>query len=386
MSEAQEIPIGQEMDPQIQREMGVYDDPSCSVRRATSACRSRADRSGRICRGTSRSSISRRSTRSRCRAASSTSRAASCRSSTTKRSWPACSATRSATSRRATPRSSTRKSIGAQLGLASLGIFVPAARRFGQLAQSGLGLLFLKYGRDDELQADQLGAQIRGARLGSRRRAGMLRRSGGSTSTATASGVPNWLSTHPQPADRVQRIDGEIAHASRRARATDSSRPIATAILRRIDGIIYGDNPSRASCAATSSCIRPLRFRVDFPDGWEVQNSPTQVVAKAPGARRLHAARAGAEAAGREPAGDRARRHEARRLPRACRAAHDDQRPRAFVGMYQGSMQSLGAGRRARRPHPARHARSSWWRASRRPTTFDRPTTRSRRASARSAR
>src|SRR5919108_2895033 len=51
------------------------------------------------------------------------------------------------------------RSVGGQLGLLALGVFVPAARPFGQVGAQALGLLFLKYGRDDELQADSLGAR-----------------------------------------------------------------------------------------------------------------------------------------------------------------------------------------------------------------------------------
>ena len=51
------------------------------------------------------------------------------------------------------------RAVGGTVGLVALGIFVPGARPFGQLAEQGLGVLFLKYGRGDELQADQLGAR-----------------------------------------------------------------------------------------------------------------------------------------------------------------------------------------------------------------------------------
>ncbi len=45
-------------------------------------------------------------------------------------------------------------------------------------------------------------------------------------------------------------------------------------------------------CATSSSAATrgstffhpPLKFRIDFPTGWEVQNSPAEVVAKAPNA------------------------------------------------------------------------------------------------------
>ena len=67
MSEAQEIAVGRESDPQIKAEMGVYDDPDLQqyVERHRAAA-GEASPSGRTCRGSSPSSISRRSTPSRC--------------------------------------------------------------------------------------------------------------------------------------------------------------------------------------------------------------------------------------------------------------------------------------------------------------------------------
>ena len=51
------------------------------------------------------------------------------------------------------------RAVGGTIGLVALGIFVPGGAQLGGLAEQGLGVLFLKYGRGDELQADQLGAR-----------------------------------------------------------------------------------------------------------------------------------------------------------------------------------------------------------------------------------
>src|SRR6476659_5127659 len=51
------------------------------------------------------------------------------------------------------------RAVGGTVGLVALGIFVPGARPFGQIAEQGLGVLFLKFSREFELQADQLGVR-----------------------------------------------------------------------------------------------------------------------------------------------------------------------------------------------------------------------------------
>ncbi len=173
------------------------------------------------------------------------------------------------------------RSIGGQIGLAAVGVFVPAARPFGQISQQAIGLLFLKYGREDELQADGLGAGYEAA--GGWDPAGvpgMLSTLGRLDEAAgERKGVPNFLSTHPDPLSRVAEIQPAVQKlkAGRTNFVTD-----AAALLQRVDGVVFGDNPAQGITRGTTFLHPPLRFRVDFPSGWQVQNSPQQVVAVAP--------------------------------------------------------------------------------------------------------
>src|SRR5678815_4989619 len=90
------------------------------------------------------------------------------------------------------------RSTGASVGMMIASIFVPAVRPFGDMASTGLGVYFLKYGRDDELQADRLGAEY-AARGGwdPDGVAGMLRTLSrlDVASGSDRRGVPGWLST-----------------------------------------------------------------------------------------------------------------------------------------------------------------------------------------------
>jgi len=51
-----------------------------------------------------------------------------------------------------------------------------------------------------------------------------------------------------------------------------------------VDGVIFGDNPAQGIVRGTTFLHPPLRFRLDFPAGWQVANSPQQVMSKAPNA------------------------------------------------------------------------------------------------------
>jgi predicted Zn-dependent protease len=90
-------------------------------------------------------------------------------------------------------------------------------------SQIGLGTYFLKYSREYEREADLLGAQIM-ARAGydPREMANMFqtiaRRGGG--------GGPEWLSDHPNPANRYEAINREAALLRASSGGRDvSSRP-----------------------------------------------------------------------------------------------------------------------------------------------------------------
>ena len=233
------------------------------------------------------------------------------------------------------------RSVGGQVGLVALGIFVPGARPFGDLAAQGLGVLFLKYGRDDELQADGLGARY--AARGNWDPAGvpgMLSTLGRLDEAAgQRKGVPNFLSTHPEPLARVKEIQPEVDQL--RAGRQDWKRD-PEPLLRNIDGLIYGDNPEQGIVRGSAFLHPGLRFRIDFPNGWDIQNSPTQVVAKAPNADVFMLLQTVDKPQGRDiqeiaqnsmqGAGFRTVRGE-----RTTIAGIN-----AFMGVYQGQLQDLG--------------------------------------------
>src|SRR4029078_701137 len=94
-------------------------------------------------------------------------------------------------------------------------------------------------------------------------------------------GVAMWCEPLPEPLARVKEIQPTVQQLS--AGRTDFVRN-RDAMLRAVDGIIYGDNPDQGVVRSASFLHPPLRFRIDFPNGWDVQNSPEQVMAKAAGA------------------------------------------------------------------------------------------------------
>ena len=231
------------------------------------------------------------------------------------------------------------RATGGQLGLLALGIFVPGAQQFGQLGAQALGLLFLKYGRDDELQSDSLGAKYAATNGWDPRAVPAFLATLGRLSEGSERGLPNWLSTHPDPASRVDEVQSLVQQltAGRSDFVTDRDE-----YLRRVDGIIFGDNPEQGIVRGNAFLHPGLRFRLEYPQSWQIQNSPQQVVAKAPnadvflllqlvqkpqGTSVQDVALASMQGAGFQPV----------RGERTTINGLD-----AFVGVYQGQLEGLG--------------------------------------------
>jgi predicted Zn-dependent protease len=234
------------------------------------------------------------------------------------------------------------RATGAGLGLLLGSIFVPAVRPFSQLAESGLGLLFLKYGRDDELQADELGVRYT-ARNGwdPAGVADMLRTLDRIEETADNRGIPSWLATHPAPEDRVVKVQAAVNAAGGAARGGRDRADY----LQRIDGLVYGDNPDQGVVRGRDFLHAKLRFAVRLPDGWNVTNAPTQVVAKAPGADLFVLLQLVEQPSGRtieEVAIGAMQRAGFRALEGGRTSVNGLD---AFVGVYDGALEGIGQAR-----------------------------------------
>ena len=89
--------------------------------------------------------------------------------------------------------------------------------------------------------------------------------------------VPSWLSSHPEPPDRIS-ATRQAAQSIVRTRPDRSWNIGRETFLRQISGIVYGENP-REGFESDGWFSQPdLRFRIRFPQGWKVQNSKRAVV------------------------------------------------------------------------------------------------------------
>jgi predicted Zn-dependent protease len=164
----------------------------------------------------------------------------------------------------------------AQVGLVAGMVVAPQLQDFAGLAEASLGLLFLKFSRDDERQADNLGLRYLtrvGYEPGEMPKVfAML----ASASQAESRGrLPSWLSTHPDPVDRQQRITQAIVALP----AEPGPRTVGRdEYLRRLDGLLFGPNPREGFFQGQTFLHPDLRFRISFPTGWRTANQRGAVV------------------------------------------------------------------------------------------------------------
>lgn len=181
------------------------------------------------------------------------------------------------TSRHTAHQITMQQVAGLGLGLAS--VLSESFRQYSGPAQQAMGLLFLKYSRDNENQADALGVQYSTAANWDPREIPhtyeMLARVG----ERSGQRLPSFLSTHPDPGDRQQRTQ---ALANQAAQGKTGLIVRQKAFLEHLDGIVYGEDPRQGYFEGDHYYHPELSFEMTFPSGWLHQNGRAQIVAAEP--------------------------------------------------------------------------------------------------------
>lgn len=148
-------------------------------------------------------------------------------------------------------------------------------RKFADVAQQGIGLLFLKFSRDHETESDKLGVNY-STKIGydAHEMAGFFntlkRLSGGDGA------LPTFLSTHPDPGDRNRKVE-QLASEVQQSLDRSQLKVNRDSYLRMIDGIVYGDDPRQGYVENNTFYHPELRFQFGVPSGWKTINTPSQV-------------------------------------------------------------------------------------------------------------
>lgn len=168
--------------------------------------------------------------------------------------------------------------IGSSILLGDSGIGSTLSRGFLEGSQ----LLTLRFSRKQELEADDLGIQYL-------RRAGYDPRAMSTVLASLAAqnalearlagrnaSVPEWASTHPDPASRVQ---GALAKAG----GAGAGLTNRDTFLARIDGLLYGDDPAQGMIEGSNFVHPELRFAFSAPQGFYMVNGTRAVAIQGQG-------------------------------------------------------------------------------------------------------
>jgi predicted Zn-dependent protease len=162
--------------------------------------------------------------------------------------------------------------ILAQVGLAVGSAVSRTFAKYSGAAGVGLQVLFLKYSRDDERQADALGVGY--SRLGGYDPGDIavffeaLDRSG---DHSAGKSLPGFLSTHPLTSERIQNVKAMLKPEDKAL----ARRP--EPYLRSVDNIVYGEDPRQGFVEGSTLYHPGLRCAFVVPAGWQVENTPAHV-------------------------------------------------------------------------------------------------------------
>lgn len=186
-----------------------------------------------------------------------------------------------------------RNSILGALGSIISGVLLGNSA-LGQLGQQVFSaapqLLTAKYSRGQETEADNLGIRyLKGAGYDPRAMASVLQSLASQNALEAQlqgrdASIPQWASTHPDPASRVR------AALTTAGNATGTTN--RDTFLTRIDGLLYGDDPRQGMIEGNTFIHPDLRLTFTVPNGYYMVNGTDAVSINGQGGQAQLATRA----------------------------------------------------------------------------------------------
>jgi predicted Zn-dependent protease len=172
----------------------------------------------------------------------------------------------------------------AQIGLGVGGVLSPTFGQFGSLAQSSVELVFLRFSRDDEREADRLGVEYAArAAYDPREVSNFFQVLGRLSQAGDRETIPGWLSTHPDPPQRVETTRMQAQEWIQSLGLTETRMAVnRDAFIRSLDGIVFGNDPREGFTEGSRFYHPTLQFQIDVPEAWQVDNTRTAVIAVGP--------------------------------------------------------------------------------------------------------
>ncbi len=149
--------------------------------------------------------------------------------------------------------------------------------QWGETAMMGIQLLGLSFSRSHESQSDKLGVEY-STKIGydATQMANFFKTIDKLQNQNSQGPVPTFLSTHPDPGDRLERVR-KLAIEEQQKYPGKQFAVEREEYLRMIDGITYGEDPRQGYVADGYFFHPEMKFQFPVPSGWRVNNMPTQV-------------------------------------------------------------------------------------------------------------
>ena len=168
--------------------------------------------------------------------------------------------------------------------LVTLGIVVASElskdiKKIAPVSMIAAQLLFLKYSRKDEYQADALGVEYSfKAGYSSGEMVKFFTSLQRLTKTKGSARLPNFLSTHPLTPRRIERVK-ELLMAEKYSQPDGLPTLMVDryGYLQTLNGLVYGTNPRQGYVEGRAFYHPDMKFYFSIPYGWKVSNTAKQV-------------------------------------------------------------------------------------------------------------
>ena len=136
-------------------------------------------------------------------------------------------------------------------------------------------LLFLSYSRDNERESDRIGVEYASKQQYKAAEGAQFFVSLNRMSEQSGQSLPNWQSTHPDPAERANSIP-ELAEQWRE-KGYEQTIDNTDQYMSMLNNMIYGENPREGFVRDGYFYHPEMKFQFPYPDDWQVINQRSLV-------------------------------------------------------------------------------------------------------------
>lgn len=148
----------------------------------------------------------------------------------------------------------------------------------GQSAVNGMEMMLLKFSRENELEADELGVEYASkAGYNANNMAAFFTAFERYENNQQLGNVPEVISTHPNPGNRLKQVR-DVANLWQEKLQTASPLVRRNEYLKSIEGMLYGSNPRKGFLENGMFYLPDLNLQFPAPSGWNYKNLPGRVI------------------------------------------------------------------------------------------------------------